>query len=157
MLWLMIGKVGCSSTPGEPHRCLCSCGMTCWCVVCAQDSSGDHRIWQDTTVIVFIVAFQQLGMLMTSNSPRLRRERYWYYFDFVTQSAFWQKDVTLWCSSIQVQVCVCVCVCACVRVLKFVCIYVCILFYACNGQGYCMYICVQCMWLCMGLHIYVYL
>ena len=53
---------------------------------------------------------------MTSNSPHFRWERYWYYFDFVAQSAFWQKDVTLQCSSFQVQVQVCVCVCACVCV-----------------------------------------
>ena len=38
--------------------------VPCWCVVCAQDSLGDHRIWQDTTVTVTvcIVALQQLGM-----------------------------------------------------------------------------------------------
>ena len=38
------------------------CSITCWCVVCEQDPSGDHRIWQDTTGTVFIVALQQLGM-----------------------------------------------------------------------------------------------
>ena len=47
---------GCSNTPGKPHRCHCNCSITCWCVVCAQNPSGDHRIWQDTTVTVFVVA-----------------------------------------------------------------------------------------------------
>ena len=79
--------------------------------MCAQDPSGDHRIWQDTTVIVFVVALQRLGILLTSNSPRQEGRDTGI---FVTQSAFWQKDVTLRCSSIQVQGCVRVCVCVCV-------------------------------------------
>ena len=117
MLWLMIGRVDCSNTPGEPHRCHCNCSITCWCVVCAQDPSGDDRIWQDTTVTVFVVALQQLGMFDEfSTYPSLRGERYWSYLNCITQSAFRQKDVTLGCSSFQgsrFKVCVCVCVCLC--------------------------------------------
>ena len=121
MLWLMIGRVGCSNTSGEPHRCHCNCSITCWCVVCAQDPSGDHRIWQDTTVTVFVVALQQLGMFDEFSS--LRRERYWSYLDCITQSAFWQKDVTLGCSSFQGSRCVCVGVC--VHVFMWICDLIC--------------------------------
>ena len=86
---------------------------------------------------------------MTSNSPHFRRGRYWYYFDFVTQSAFWQKDVTLRCSSFQVQVCVCMCVYVCVCV--YGCVFVCVSVRACVWRVcvVCVHACVCCVCVCL--------
>ena len=74
---------------------------------------------------------------MNSNSPSLRRERYWFYFSCVTQSALWQKDVTFECSSFQGVCVVCVCVsvhgvcecawCVCVGARVGACVFVCVI------------------------------
>ena len=139
--------VGCSNTPGEPHRCHCNCTITCWCVVCAQDPSGDHRIWQDTTVTVFVVALQQLGMFDEfSTYPSLRGERYWSYLNCITQSAFQQKDVTLGCSSFQGFKVQGVCVC----MVTYFCVHICV-----SEYGWCNCVCV-CIHVCVGVMCYMF-